>query len=68
MTKKIQELDTRFLSSGDPNLASALGPPPYMRAEMHHHQHQHTHIHQHNPVVGASLPPIIPPTPTVKTG
>ncbi|XP_063990304.1 autism susceptibility gene 2 protein-like isoform X3 [Diachasmimorpha longicaudata] len=51
-----RELDNRFLaSSQDRNVAvSNLGPPPYLRTEMHHHQHQHTHVHQHTT-------PLLPP-------
>lgn len=62
-----RELDNRFLASQDRNAAVAnLGPPPYLRTEMHHHQHQHTHVHQHTtpilqPPSGSSLfpPPIV---------
>lgn len=62
-----RELDNRFLASQDRNAAVAnLGPPPYLRTEMHHHQHQHTHVHQHTtpilpPPAGSSLfpPPIV---------
>lgn len=54
-----RELDSRFLASQDRSLN--VGPPPYLRTEMHHHQHQHTHVHQHSAsqaLLGA------PPTPT----
>lgn len=53
-----RELDNRFLASQDRNVGVGvgnLGPPPYLRTEMHHHQHQHTHVHQHTT-------PLLPPT------
>ena len=28
-------------------MAAAIGPPPYLRAEMHQHNHNHMHQHQH---------------------
>ncbi|KAF7379685.1 hypothetical protein HZH68_016633 [Vespula germanica] len=52
-----RELDNRFLASQDRNVSVGvgnLGPPPYLRTEMHHHQHQHTHVHQHTT-------PLLPP-------
>lgn len=52
-----RELDNRFLASQDRNVAVGvgnLGPPPYLRTEMHHHSHQHTHVHQHTT-------PLLPP-------
>lgn len=55
-----RELDNRFLASQDRNVPAAvtnLGPPPYLRTEMHHHQHQHTHVHQHTT-------PLLPPPAT----
>lgn len=48
-----RELDNRFLASQDRNVGN-LGPPPYLRTEMHHHSHQHTHVHQHTT-------PLLPP-------
>ena len=42
-----QELNSRFLASQDRNMAAAIGPPPYLRAEMHQHNHNHMHQHQH---------------------
>ncbi|GLH00958.1 Uncharacterized protein GBIM_07203, partial [Gryllus bimaculatus] len=50
-----RELDSRFLASQDRSLN--VGPPPYLRTEMHHHQHQHTHVHQH------TTTPLLPPPP-----
>lgn len=65
-----RELDNRFLaSSQEPHRnvsVGNIGPPPYLRTEMHHHQHQHTHVHQHTtpmlpPSAGTTLfpPPIV---------
>ena len=42
-----QELNSRFLASQDRQMAAAIGPPPYLRAEMHQHNHNHMHQHQH---------------------
>ncbi len=42
-----QELNSRFLASQDRTMAAAIGPPPYLRAEMHQHNHNHMHQHQH---------------------
>ncbi|KAK5637727.1 hypothetical protein RI129_000095, partial [Pyrocoelia pectoralis] len=54
-----RELDNRFLASQDRTLN--IGPPPYLRAEMHQHQHHHTHVHQHTTSI---LPP---PPPSAST-
>ncbi|KAJ8880989.1 hypothetical protein PR048_017462, partial [Dryococelus australis] len=55
-----RELDSRFLASQDRSLA--VGPPPYLRTEMHHHQHQHTHVHQHTtPILPPPAPALFPP-------
>ncbi|KAF5269639.1 hypothetical protein FQR65_LT05978 [Abscondita terminalis] len=53
-----RELDNRFLASQDRTLN--IGPPPYLRAEMHQHQHHHTHVHQHTTS-------ILPPPPSAST-
>ncbi|KAJ1531971.1 hypothetical protein ONE63_000608 [Megalurothrips usitatus] len=51
-----RELDSRFLASQDRSLN--VGPPPYLRSEMHHHQHPHGHQHshpsQHSALMGAA--------------
>lgn len=60
-----QELDSRFLSSSDRNLASTLGPPPYMRGEMHQTPHQQTPA-RHSSPHGATAPAILPPAPMMK--
>ncbi|XP_018319057.1 autism susceptibility gene 2 protein isoform X2 [Agrilus planipennis] len=53
-----RELDNRFLAAQDRTLN--VGPPPYLRTEMHQHQHHHTHVHQHTTS-------ILPPPPTAST-
>jgi hypothetical protein len=59
-----RELDSRFLASHDRTLN--VGPPPYLRTEMHHHQHQHTHVHQHTtPILPPPPAPSLFPTPLV---
>lgn len=59
-----RELDSRFLASQDRTLN--VGPPPYLRTEMHHHQHQHTHVHQHTaPILPPPPAPSLFPTPLV---
>ncbi|XP_059480502.1 autism susceptibility gene 2 protein homolog isoform X2 [Neocloeon triangulifer] len=51
-----RELDSRFLASSQDR--PPLGPPHFLRAEMHHHQHQHTHVHQHtSPIIPSMMPP-----------
>ncbi|PNF16642.1 hypothetical protein B7P43_G06435, partial [Cryptotermes secundus] len=60
-----RELDSRFLASQDRSLN--VGPPPYLRTEMHHHQHQHTHVHQHTaPILPPPPAPSLFPTPLFK--
>lgn len=58
-----RELDSRFLASQDRSLN--VGPPPYLRTEMHHHQHQHTHVHQHSAASALGALGAPPPAPSV---
>ncbi|XP_013416599.1 autism susceptibility gene 2 protein homolog isoform X3 [Lingula anatina] len=69
-----RELNNRFLQSTQDRLG-ALGPPPYLRADIHQHQHQHMHQHQHThqhnygPFAHHYSNSLIPaPTPHVKSG
>ncbi|XP_034240214.1 autism susceptibility gene 2 protein-like, partial [Thrips palmi] len=59
-----RELDSRFLASQDRSLN--VGPPPYLRTEMHHHQHQHPQLHPGASALGAlgappQAPSVFPP-------
>lgn len=56
-----RDLENRFLAPQNRNIGvdvGNLGPPLYIRTEMHHHQHEHTHVHQHS----SSLMPQSAPT------
>lgn len=52
-----EELNRRFLAAQDRSTATVLGPPPYMRADIHQHQHMHQHQHQHTHQHMYPLPP-----------
>lgn len=53
-----EELNRRFLAAQDRSTSSLIGPPPYMRADIHQHQHMHQHQHQHT---HQHMYPIVPP-------
>ncbi|XP_071178112.1 autism susceptibility gene 2 protein-like isoform X2 [Mytilus edulis] len=53
-----EELNRRFLLSQERPTSSLIGPPPYMKADIHQHQHMHQHQHQHT---HQHMYPIIPP-------
>ncbi|XP_067211116.1 autism susceptibility gene 2 protein isoform X4 [Linepithema humile] len=63
-----RELDSRFLASQDRSVGVGnLGPPAYLRTEMHHHQHQHTHVHQHTtPLLPSAAATTLFPPPIFK--